>query len=76
MIDRRYDMKIPGYIIVGDTDKYDDCLICVCSNRKSAESTLNRMLTNPTENDKRLMNGYRNLRVEEVPENECWWRNA
>lgn len=65
-----------GYIIAGDTDKYKDCLICTCSNRKSAENTLNRMLTNPTERDKRLIKGHENLRIEEVPDKECWWRNA
>ena len=70
-------MKGSDYIIVGDTERFDGCLICVAGKTKEgAEELLNRMLTNPTENDKRLMNGHRNLRVEEVPENECWWRNA
>ena len=69
-------MKIPSYEIIGDTNKYKGCLICTCSNKKSAENTLNRMLNNPTENDKRLMNGHRNLRIKEVPAEKCWWRNV
>ena len=70
-------MKDSDYIIVGDTERFDDCLICVAGKTKeSAEETLNRMLTNPTENDKRLMDGHRNLRIKEVPAEECWWRNV
>lgn len=70
-------MKDSDYIIVGDTERFDDCLICVAGKTKeSAEETLNRMMTNPTENDKRLMFGHRNLRIKEVPAEECWWRNV
>ena len=69
-------MKKTDYVIIGDTDEFQDCLICTCSNRKSAENTLERMLTNPTENDKRLMEGHRNLRIKEVPTEKCWWRNV
>lgn len=70
-------MKDSDYIIVGDTERFDDCLICVSGKSKeSAEETLNRMRTNPTENDKRLMFGHRNLRIKEVPSEKCWWRNV
>ena len=70
-------MKDSDFIIVGDTERFDDCLICVAGKSKeSAEETLNHILTNPTENDKRLIDGYRNLRIEEVPAEECWWRNV
>ena len=42
------------YIIKGDTKKFNDCLICCCGEDKSrAEETLNRMISNPTDNDKR-----------------------
>lgn len=65
-------MKDSDYIIVGDTERFDDCLICVAGKTKeSAEETLNRMMTNPTENDKRLMFGHRNLRIKEVPAEKC-----
>lgn len=70
-------MKDSDYIIVGDTERFDDCLICVAGKTKeSAEETLNRMMTNPTENDKRLMFGHRNLRIKEVPAEKYWWRNV
>lgn len=62
------------YVIVGDTDKYEGCLVCVCGNSlDKAKEELQRMLNNPTENDKRLTFGYRNLRIEAVPEDDCWW---
>lgn len=70
-------MKDSDYIIVGDIERFDDCLICVAGKSKeSAEETLNRMLTNPTENDKRLMGGHGNLRIKEVSAEKCWWRNV
>lgn len=69
--------KNSDYVIVGDTERFDDCLICVAGKSKeSAEETLNRMMTNPTENGKKLMDGHRNLRIKEVPAEKCWWRNV
>jgi hypothetical protein len=62
------------YVIVGDTEKYKDCLVCVAGRiYEKAEEILNRMLNNPTENDKRLMVGHKNLRIEFVEERYCWW---
>lgn len=62
-------MKGSDYIIVGDTERFDGCLICVAGKTKErADEVLNRMLTNPTKNDKRLMGGHRNMRIKEVPE--------
>lgn len=70
-------MKDSDYIIIGDTEQFDGCLICVAGKTKEcAEETLKRMLTNPTDNDKRLMFGHRNLRIKEVPAEKCWWRNV
>ena len=64
------------YIIVGDTERYNDCLVCVAGkNYEHAESTFNRMLNNPTENDKRLMLGHTNFRIEFVEEKYCWWNH-
>ena len=63
------------YIIVGDTEKYKDCLVCVCgSDKEDAERALNRMLNNPTDNDKRLMERHSNLKVKKVHKDSCWWR--
>lgn len=62
------------FIIVGDTDKFDGCLIATCgTSYERAESVLDRMKNNPTDNDKALCKGHRNLRIKEVPEEECWW---
>ena len=62
------------YIIKGDTKKFNDCLICCCGESKSrAEEILNRMVSNPTDNDKRLIAGHTNLRIEEVTKEKCWW---
>lgn len=62
------------YIIVGDTEKYGECLIYVCSTKENAEKVLDQMLNNPTENDLRVMQGLTNLRIKEVPRENCWWR--
>ena len=52
---------------------YKDCLVCIGGTYEKAENTLNRMLNNPTENDRKLMVGHTNLRIKYVPENDCWW---
>ena len=62
------------YIIKGDTKEFNDCLICCCGKDKSrAEETLNRMVSNPTDSDKRLIAGHSNLRIAVVPKDKCWW---
>ena len=62
------------YIIIGDTENYKDCLVCVCGTSLNwANAELYRMLNNPTDNDKRLMQGHTNLRVKEVLAENCWW---
>lgn len=69
-------MNSPGFIIAGDTDEYKDCIVMTFYNEGDAIMTLNRMLSNPTELDKRLMRGYKNLRVEQVYRGDCWWRDV
>lgn len=61
------------YVIVGDTKDFKDCLVCICGTHENAENILNRMLNNPTENDKRLMSGHTNFRIEFIKEEDCWW---
>jgi hypothetical protein len=61
------------YVIAGDTKDYEGCLVCVCCTLDHANEVLDRMLNNPTDSDKRLMRGHHNLRVAEVPEEDCWW---
>ena len=62
------------YIIVGDTEKHKGCLIYpVCGDRGQAEEVLNRVLTNPTANDLRLIDGMTNIRIDTAEDKECWW---
>ena len=62
------------YIIIGDTEKYKDCLVYLCgTSLQHAQSVLHRMLNNPTEEDKNVMTRHKNLRIKEVVEKDCWW---
>lgn len=62
------------YIIVGDTEKYNECLIYVVGKSlEKAEQILDRMLNNPTDNDKRLTKDHTNLRIKKVDYEDCWW---
>ena len=62
------------YVIAGDTSMYEGCLVCIAGKTyEIAEKILNRMLNNPTENDKKLMSGHTNFRIEFVEESDCWW---
>ena len=62
------------FIIIGDTEEFEGCLVSVCgTSRVHADEVLARMLNNPTDNDRSLMEGHRNLRIKEVPERDCWW---
>lgn len=65
------------YIIIGDTERFTGCLVTICkgASREQAEKVLERMLTNPTENDLRLMNGHTNFRIEAVGEEAQWWND-
>jgi len=64
------------YIIVGDTKNYNGCLVCICGGKENAETVLERMLNNPNENDKALIKGHTNLRIEPVEEKDCWWNEV
>ena len=60
------------YIIVGNTEEYKDCLVCLCGvSLERAKGILHRMIKNPTDNDKALSKGHTNLRIKEVPEEDC-----
>ena len=65
------------YIIVGDSVKYPEhteCLIYTCGRDKEwAEKVLDRMLTNPNDNDKLELENHRNIKVKEVNSKDCWW---
>lgn len=63
------------YIIVGDTDKFEDCLVLVCRTEESAKEALHRMLTDPSRDDERRMKGHTNFRIKEVKAEDCWWND-
>lgn len=64
------------YVIVGDTDQYKGCLVMSCgSSKEKAEKTLHRLLTDPDEYDKKMIEGHSNLRVEKVGNKDCWWED-
>lgn len=56
-----------NYIIAGDTEEHKDVLVYVIAgDRELAEKTLNRMLTNPTPGDLKILKTHTNLRIEET----------
>lgn len=64
------------YIIVGDTEKYKDCLVyTVGKDRDHAEKVLQRMFTNPGPDDLEVLKDHTNLRIKEVKSSECWWND-
>lgn len=65
------------FVIIGDTEDYKDCLVCVTAAKtyEEAEKRLESMLTNPTENDKKLMERHNNFRIEEIERENCWWND-
>lgn len=65
------------YIIVGDTESYNDCLVVVCgADEDEAKKTLQKMITDPTNSDKQLIKGYSNLRLKKVESKNCWWNDS
>ena len=64
------------YVIAGDTEQLEGCLIYVCGTLERAQEVLYRMLTNPCDNDKREMQRHHNIRIEEVLEKDCWWQRS
>ena len=65
------------YIIVGDTDHFKGCLITLGGTSfEHASQKLSRILNSPTENDKRLIAGHTNIRIETIEDEDCWWKNG
>lgn len=65
------------YIIAGDSALYKECLVYICGTDKEfAERVLNKMLTNPDENDLMYMKEYTNLKVKEIDDKDCWWNGG
>lgn len=65
-----------GWIIIGDTSEYKDCLVCVCHlNKTEAEKVLDRMINNPTQNDLACIGKCTNLRLKNTKPEEEWWND-
>lgn len=65
-----------GYIIVGDTERYKDCLVTVIHGDKTfAEEVLDRLVNHPTITDRRMIEGHTNLRLQETEEKDEWWND-
>lgn len=65
------------YIIIGDTKKYKDCLIYVIGeNYERAKEVLNRILTNPEEHDKHMLETHTNIRISSINIEDCWWEDT
>jgi hypothetical protein len=70
-------MEKTEFVIIGDTAKYKDCLVGLAgTDRACAEEVLDRMVNNPTENDKAISKGHYNLRIKEVASKDCWWHQG
>ena len=62
------------YIIIGDTEKYKDCLVYTCgTKREVAERRLAEILANPTADD--TLSRHSNFRIKEVEEKDQWWND-
>lgn len=65
------------WVVTGISD-HGRCLVFVigrCS-KEDAEAELNKMLTDPTDQHKRLMKGHTDFEIKYVEPKECWWRDA
>lgn len=64
--------------LISSDDEDTNYLICVIghTSKEKADNILNQMLTEPTDNDTKLMNGMHDFYIEAVPEKDCWWNNA
>ena len=63
------------YIIIADYKGFGKCMVIPCGTKSAAEIILERMQTNPTENDKRLIGDGTNLRIEAIELKDAWWND-
>ena len=63
------------YTIIGDINN-KSYLICLAGrNLKNAKEILNKFLYNPDTNEKHLIEGYSNIRIQEIENEENWWND-
>ena len=62
------------YVITAEYPRNGRCLVAVCGkNLEKAKEILNKMKTNPDDNDLRLIKEGKDLMIEEVEDKDCWW---
>ena len=65
-----------GWIIVGDTDKYEGCLVyTIMGGRDLAETVLDRLNNNPDVRDMQVRETMHNFRIKETKPSEEWWND-
>lgn len=64
------------YVITGEIHESKNCLVCVCGKSLDfAKENLYRMLNKPNESDKVLIGDMKNLKIEKVEDEDCWWNS-
>lgn len=64
------------YVIVGDTEKIKGCLVCpIGEEKEKAEKRLKQIISNPSENDEKLIKGHSNLRIGSIKSYDAWWND-
>ena len=62
------------YIIIGDTEKFKDCLVYTCGKSKeNAEKVLAEVLANPKADE--TLARHTNFRIKEVESEKMWWND-
>lgn len=66
-----------GYIIVGDTERYKECLIKVCSGDKvQAQKSLVKFLSGETEQDRKDLAKHTNIHLMHTDREDEWWADS
>lgn len=62
------------FIIVGDTERFNDCLITPCGKKLDrAKEVLQKCIDQSDENLVRLCRGHSNFRIERIKSADAWW---
>ena len=66
--------KEVSYVIVGDTERFKDCLVAACiGSKEDAEKSLEQLLNSEDAEDKKIVSEYTNLRLKETRREDSWW---
>lgn len=68
-----------GYVIVGDTEQYKECLVIALKGnwtKEQAEARLQKLLASTDKMDKKAIAGHTNLKVKSVEAKKEWWNDS